>query len=64
MIAIHQQDEIEVYVHTSGDVAIRQQSGMEDADVVLVAPENVEKVIRALRNAKRDAQLQADQGAA
>lgn len=55
MIAVPQQDQIEVYLHADGDVAIRQTDGFEATDVVLIAPENVERVIRALRIAKGEA---------
>ncbi len=59
IVAVPQQDAIEVYVHPDGDaVAIRQQSGMDDPDIVLIAPQNVERVIRALRAAKREAKEQ------
>ena len=55
MIAAPQQDLIEVYVDQSGDVAMRQLDAADNADLILIAPENVEMVIQALRIAKRAA---------
>lgn len=56
MIAAPQQDQIEIYLHPDGNVVIRQHSPeLENPDIVLIAPENVDRVIRALRAVKREA---------
>lgn len=53
--AVRQQDEIEVYFSEGGDVVIQQPDGMDEPSRVAIAPQNVERVIRALRQIKREA---------
>lgn len=53
--AVHQQDEISVYLSQGGDVVVEQPDGMEEPGRVAIAPQNIEKVIRALRQVKREA---------
>lgn len=55
--AVPQQDAVEVFLRLDEEavVVIRQQAGLDEADVVLVAPENIDRVIRALRSVKREA---------
>jgi len=56
--AVQQQDAIDVYESQAGYIVISQQSEMDsDPSLILIAPENVEKVIRALRTAKRMAMV-------
>ena len=59
VVAVRQQDEIEVYFSEGGDVVIQQPDGMDEPSRVAIAPQNVEKVIRALRQIKREALGQA-----
>ena len=54
--AVRQQEEISVYLSQGGDVVIEQPDGMEEPSRVAIAPQNIEKVIRALRQIKREAQ--------
>ena len=53
--AVRQQDEITVYVSQGGDVVLEQPDGMEEPSRLAIAPQNIEKVIRALRQIKREA---------
>lgn len=53
--AVRRQDEIEVYLSQGGDVVIEQPDDMEEPSRVAIAPQNVERVIRALRHIKREA---------
>lgn len=60
IVAVRQQDEITVYVSQGGDVVIEQPDGMEEPSRVAVAPQNVEKLIRILRQKKREALERAE----
>lgn len=64
MIAVAQQDQIEVCSHPDGWVVIRQEDGVGEPEIVYVASENVDRLIRALRAAKREAMDQAGERAA
>lgn len=54
MIAVDQQDSIDIYYASEGSVVIAQTSDGA-ANLVAVRPQNVEAVIQALRAAHRDA---------
>ena len=44
-----------VYVTESGYVAIRQENEMEDPSIILLAPEHVDAVIKAIKEAGKEA---------
>lgn len=60
IMAVRQQDEIEVYFSEGGDVVIQQPDGMEEPSRVAIALQNIEKVIQALRKVKREALERAE----
>lgn len=55
--AVQQQDQIDVFLDDSGNLVIQQYPGGNalEARSVTVAPVNVEMLIRAIRDAKREA---------
>lgn len=53
--AVPQQDAIDVFVNDNGDIAIEQCDDRMEVSVVAVAPAHVERLIKALRAAKRQA---------
>ncbi|MES2241887.1 MAG: hypothetical protein V4639_03350 [Pseudomonadota bacterium] len=53
--AVPRQEEIDVYLSASGSIIIAQPDGMDEPNLVAIAPIHVESVIRALRQIKRQA---------
>lgn len=54
-IIVAWQAEISIYVTASGYVAIQQENEMEDPSLILIAPANVDAVVKALKDAVKDA---------
>jgi hypothetical protein len=51
MIAVKQQDQIEIYVSVDGNICLKQESEEEgEYDVVAVAPENLDALIEAMQH--------------
>lgn len=53
--AVPRQEEIDVYLSAGGSIIIAQSDGMDEPNLVSIAPMHVESVIRALRKIKREA---------
>ncbi|MDP9895348.1 hypothetical protein J2W32_004446 [Variovorax boronicumulans] len=54
MIAVDQQDSIDIYAASEGSIVIAQTSEGQ-SNLVAIRPQNINAVIRALRAAHRDA---------
>lgn len=55
-IVVASQDETGVYVTEGGYVAIRQNPAMDEPQVILLAPQNVQAVISALQGCIKEAE--------
>lgn len=55
-IVVANQDETGVYITEAGYVAIRQNPAMDDPQLILLAPANVEAVIKAMKDCVKHAE--------
>lgn len=52
---IEHQDETEIFINQHGAISITQKTWGDD-QIIVIQPENIDKVIKALREVKRDLQ--------
>jgi|GEM_PF-3706369 len=50
---IEHQDETEIFINKHGAISIIQKTWGDD-QIIVIQPENIDKVIKALREAKKD----------